>query len=78
MKRLLKMDSVQDYNDNLGVETLHPLVSVVDMSELEEVRHSLNRCWTIILHQTIRNGWDYLLYPGVPANYVFRPIILAI
>ena len=25
----LNMDSVQDYNENLGVETLHPLVSVV-------------------------------------------------
>lgn len=35
------MPSVKDYNDNLGVTTLHPLVSVVDMSELECIRHSL-------------------------------------
>lgn len=35
------MDSVQDYNELLGVETLHPLVSVVDFSELESVRHCL-------------------------------------
>lgn len=35
------MPSVKDYNDNLGVATLHPLVSVVDMSELECIRHSL-------------------------------------
>lgn len=35
------MDSVQDYNELLGVETLHPLVSVVDFSELEYVRHCL-------------------------------------
>ena len=53
MKRILKMDSVQDYNDDLGVETLHPLVSVVDMSELEEVRHSLKRFgfYCVILKQ---------------------------
>ena len=37
------MPSVKDYNDNLGVATLHPLVSVVDMSELECIRHSLKR-----------------------------------
>ena len=35
------MPSVKDYNDNLGVTTLHPMVSVVDMSELECIRHSL-------------------------------------
>ena len=35
------MPSVKDYNDNLGVATLHPMVSVVDMSELECIRHSL-------------------------------------
>lgn len=37
------MESVQDYNEHLGVETLHPLVNVVDMSELPEIRHSLKR-----------------------------------
>ena len=37
------MPSVKDYNDNLGVATLHPWVSVVDMSELECIRHSLKR-----------------------------------
>lgn len=41
--RILNMDSVQDYNDNLGVDTLHPLVSVVDMSQLKEIRHSVKR-----------------------------------
>lgn len=47
------MESVQDYNENLGVETLHPLVSVVDMSELPEIRHSLKRFgfYCIILKQ---------------------------
>lgn len=42
-QRIINMESVQDYNENLGVETLHPLVSVVDMSELPEIRHSLKR-----------------------------------
>lgn len=41
MENILEMPSVKDYNNNLGVTTLHPLVSVVDMSELECIRHSL-------------------------------------
>ena len=41
MGTIIKLDSVQDYNKLLGVETLHPLVSVVDFSELEYVRHCL-------------------------------------
>ena len=43
MENILEMPSVKDYNDNLGVATLHPMVSVVDMSELECIRHSLKR-----------------------------------
>ena len=35
MGTIVKLDSVQDYNELLGVETLHPLVSVVDFSEQE-------------------------------------------
>lgn len=42
-QRIINMESVQDYNDYLGVETLHPLASVVDMSELGGIRHSLKR-----------------------------------
>ena len=41
MGTIVKLDSVQDYNELLGVETLHPLVSVVDFSELESVRRCL-------------------------------------
>lgn len=43
MTTILDMKSVQDYNNNLGVETLHPLVSVINMSDLPEIRHSLKR-----------------------------------
>lgn len=65
---IINMESVQDYNGNLGVETLHPLVSVVDMSELKEIRHSLKRFgfYCVILKQlecgTIQYGrskYDY-------------------
>lgn len=42
-RQIINMESVQDYNKELGVETLHPLVSVVNMSEIPKIRHSLKR-----------------------------------
>ena len=38
MSELLKMDSVQVYNDYFGVETRHPLVSVIDGREAKPLR----------------------------------------
>lgn len=38
MGEILKMNSVHDYNEFLGVKTLHPLVSVVDLSEIPPIR----------------------------------------
>lgn len=39
MNEIVKLESVQDYNKLLGVETLHPLVSAVDFSQLETIKH---------------------------------------
>jgi len=33
MKDILRLESVSDYNNLVGVETLHPLVSVIDLSK---------------------------------------------
>ena len=33
MNDIVRVDHVFDYNDSLGCETLHPLVSVIDFSE---------------------------------------------
>ncbi len=43
MDTILHLDHVFQYNDLMGVETLHPLVSVVDFSQLQTtVRSQLN------------------------------------
>lgn len=39
MENIIRLESIQDYNRELGVETLHPLVNVVDFSELKSIRH---------------------------------------
>lgn len=33
MEEVIKLDSVDKYNKLFGLETLHPLVSVVDLSQ---------------------------------------------
>lgn len=37
--KLLNVETVAQYNEMLGVETLHPLVSVIDMSKAKRMRH---------------------------------------
>lgn len=38
-KDIRKIDTVTQYNELLGVETLHPLVSVIDLSHAQRMRH---------------------------------------
>lgn len=38
-KELLNIETVTEYNDMLGVETLHPQVSVINLSEAKPMRH---------------------------------------
>lgn len=36
---LLNIEAVTEYDDMLGVETLHPLVSVIDLSQAKPMHH---------------------------------------
>lgn len=38
-KELLNFKSIAEYNEVLGVETLHPLVSIIDLSKAKPMRH---------------------------------------
>lgn len=38
-EKLLNIATVAEYNDMLGVDTLHPLVSVIDLSKAKPMRH---------------------------------------
>jgi AraC-like DNA-binding protein len=39
MSKILNLNTVQDYNKFLGQETLHPLVSVIDLSTTNPIKH---------------------------------------
>lgn len=40
---LLNIETVTEYDDMLGVETLHPLVSVIDLSKARPMHHYATR-----------------------------------
>lgn len=39
MEKIIKLNTTKDYNDFLGIETLHPLVSVINASTINPLRH---------------------------------------
>lgn len=44
MSEILNFDRIQEYNDFLGIETLHPLINAINYSEIgEEYRHIRKR-----------------------------------
>ena len=38
MDKIIKLNTVKDYNDFLGIETPHPLVSVSDVGATSSIR----------------------------------------
>ena len=40
METIKRFDTIQQYNDYIGVETLHPLISVINLSESKPMLHS--------------------------------------
>lgn len=51
MKEVAKIDSVQQYNEMMSVETLHPLVSVIDCRHAKPLRfsHKLYNVYAVVL-----------------------------
>ena len=39
MEKIIKLNAIKEYNDFLGIETPHPLVSVIDASKIKSLRH---------------------------------------
>lgn len=37
---LLNIKTITEYNDSLGLETLHPLVAVVNLSKAKPMKHA--------------------------------------
>jgi len=68
MDKILKLESISQYNSLVGQETLHPLVSVIDFSEVQPTKHVRMNLgfYTIFLKDVkcgdIRYGRNYYDY----------------
>ena len=67
-KKLLNIETIAQYNEMLGVETLHPLVSVIDMSKAHRIPQRLHTLgfYTLFLKEVMcgdliygRQRYDY-------------------
>ncbi|TWP26246.1 AraC family transcriptional regulator [Apibacter muscae] len=57
MEKIEQLNKISDYNDLLGVETLHPLVSIIDFSKCKPVNHgSLNFGFYAIFLKDVKCG----------------------
>ena len=43
MEKIIKLNTIKDYNDFLGIETPHSLVSVIDASKIKPLHHAIDR-----------------------------------
>lgn len=43
MTKILKVNKTSDYSEYHGLTDRHPLITVIDFSEISPIRHSLNR-----------------------------------
>lgn len=47
MEKIIKLNTIKEYNDFLGIETPHPLVSVIDASKNQIVAPCLQKHWLL-------------------------------
>lgn len=61
MNEIMKIDTIQQYNDYFGVETLHPLVSVIEGSRGKPLYYcrKLYNVYAILLKDTICGQLKY-------------------
>ena len=61
MNDIMKIDTVQQYNDYFGVETCHPLVSVIEGSKAKPLRYGrkLYGVYAVLLKDTVCGSLKY-------------------
>lgn len=68
MEEIIKLKSISQYNEMMGQETLHPLVSVIDYSKVKPIKHIRKSMefYSVVLKDTkcgdIRYGRNYYDY----------------
>ncbi|GAE86335.1 helix-turn-helix domain-containing protein [Bacteroides reticulotermitis] len=61
MGEIIQFNTIKEYNHSLGLETLHPLVSVVDFSKIKSIKHVRANFgfYAIVLKETVCGSLTY-------------------
>lgn len=71
MDKIVRLDTIKDYNDLLGLPTPHPLVSVINASEIYPLRHCRKSIGFYVIYLKDIKCADLLKY-GRGAYYNIR------
>lgn len=66
MENIIKLETIQDYNNLLGTKTLHPLVSVADLSTLMVllwIASTIGMLWEMI--KKFKTWWLIIYFPWI-------------
>jgi len=62
MEKIIRLDTVTDYNNFLGIKTQHPLVSVIDASKIKPLHHVRKNIGFYVIYLKDVQCADFLQY----------------
>lgn len=77
MENIMKLDTIKDYNDYLGIETIHPLVSVIDASKVPPLHHSRKNIGFYVIYLKDAKCGDLLKYGRKNYDYQEETLVFA-
>lgn len=77
MDKIVKLDTIRDYNDFLGIATPHPLVSVINASQLKALRHTRKNIGFYVIYLKDIKCADQLKYGRKYYDYQEETLVFA-
>ena len=60
---IIRLDTIEKYNRLLGAETLHPLVSMTDLSKLKSIPHCRKEFGFYCVYYKELDCWPHPVWP---------------
>lgn len=77
MDKIVKLDTIRNYNDFLGIATPHPLVSVINASQLKALRHTRKNIGFYVIYLKDIKCADQLKYGRKYYDYQEETLVFA-
>jgi len=77
MQNIIRLDTIKDYNDFLGLPTPHPLVSVINASRIKPLRHARKSIGFYVVYLKDLKCGDLLKYGRKYYDYQEETLVFA-